>query len=472
MSVPAARGADEISVARDRHRALQEQIEAQKALLAELRADEEEIRAALTETKEELGAINADQGAVRAEVRSATASLDRVEGRYRTLVDQISQLDWTLGILEEELRQGAEDLAARRRLLGQRLAEAYRTQQTTLLEEVLDAGSFADVFASEDAHLRFGDQDAELAAQIEQDQVSLEALRRLTIATRYRADQLRQEAQARAGEIRTERARLREAQAQLQTLEDETKRLQAAERAQFERIASSREEAAQYLRDQQAAKADLRAQIADLVAAAQRRAEEEERQRDEAARRAAQEQARRAEVRRQAEERRQREQDSRAGRPDAAPRPTPRPAPKPPPRPNGPLAWPTRGYVTQEYGCTGFAWNPPRGNCPNFHDGIDIANGAGSLIRSAANGVVAFVGYNPYDRSNDRSWVVTIAHARGIVTWYMHLQPRYAPRVRAGASVRRGQVIGYMGMTGRATGVHLHWEVLQNGNTVNPRKLV
>lgn len=125
--------------------------------------------------------------------------------------------------------------------------------------------------------------------------------------------------------------------------------------------------------------------------------------------------------------------------------------------------------MTQEYGCTGFYLEPPRGDCPHFHDGIDIASGSGTLIRAAAGGVVAFVGYNPYDSGRDRAWVVSIGHSGSLVTWYSHLLPRYAPGVRAGSRVRQGQIIGYMGNTGNSTGSHLHWEVLRGGIAVNPR---
>jgi len=133
------------------------------------------------------------------------------------------------------------------------------------------------------------------------------------------------------------------------------------------------------------------------------------------------------------------------------------------------MTWPTVGYVTQEFGCTTFPWYSPRGDCRYFHDGIDIANADGTLIRAAAAGVVAFVGYNPYEAGDDPAWIVIIGHANGLTSRYVHLQPRQAPGVRAGSRVSRGQVIGYMGNTGRSTGTHLHWEVQRNGVPVNPR---
>jgi len=82
---------------------------------------------------------------------------------------------------------------------------------------------------------------------------------------------------------------------------------------------------------------------------------------------------------------------------------------------------------------------------------------------------VAFSGWNSYDPS-DPVFEVVIGHAGGFTSEYHHLMPRYV--VRAGQAVSKGQLIGYMGETGHATGVHLHWEVDLNGNPVNPRAYI
>ena len=134
---------------------------------------------------------------------------------------------------------------------------------------------------------------------------------------------------------------------------------------------------------------------------------------------------------------------------------------------NGVLDWPTTGMISQEYGCTGYWTNPPRGDCPHFHDGIDIAGNPGTPIRAAAAGVVAFVGWNPWE--SVPAFIVVIAHGGGLSTLYAHLQGDYV--VSQGQSVQRGQLIGYMGSTGFALGTHLHFEVWQGGdwNPVNPR---
>ena len=127
------------------------------------------------------------------------------------------------------------------------------------------------------------------------------------------------------------------------------------------------------------------------------------------------------------------------------------------------------GRITQEYGCTGFSWEPPKGNCAHFHSGIDIAAPMYTPIRAAGPGVVVFAGPNPYDRK-PKAWIVIIAHSSNLVTWYAHVDNNKHPiKVRAGQGVVAGQVIAYNGMTGRTTGPHLHWMVEFNGNFVNPR---
>jgi murein DD-endopeptidase MepM/ murein hydrolase activator NlpD len=129
------------------------------------------------------------------------------------------------------------------------------------------------------------------------------------------------------------------------------------------------------------------------------------------------------------------------------------------------FAWPAHGRVTQPYGCTGFPLEPPRGSCAHFHDGIDIAAYQGAPIRAAATGVVAYVGWNPWDRGR-RAFMVVIGHAGGFETLYGHLLPLRP--VPAGRLVRKGEIIGYMGSTGHSTGPHVHWEVSRGFVTMDP----
>jgi murein DD-endopeptidase MepM/ murein hydrolase activator NlpD len=391
-------------------------VEEQMGTLAELRQAEAMLQSALAVTASQLDEINADLTLVRSEVVAATTALQAVEARYTTLVAELEHLDWTVGVLEEELDQAEEDLEQRKRLLGQRLAEAYQVQQTSLLEQVIGARSFTDVLANVGAHLRFGNQDAELAAQIQRDERSLEALRRTTAAVRYRTDQVRLEVREQALAIGEQRTRLEAAQEALEALEAETKRIQEEQLSQFREVRESREEA-EHLLLLRAATVRLRGQIRAIIDL----------------------QVREGVI---------------------------------PERYGRPLIWPLGGRISQEFGCTGFPWEPPLGRCAHFHRGIDIVAPNGTPIKSAGEGVVIFVGYNPYDPPGDRAWIVLVAHAANLITWYGHLQPRIPPGIVEGAKVEEGDVIGWEGSTGRSTGPHLHWMVQLGNKFVNPRLFI
>ncbi len=100
-----------------------------------------------------------------------------------------------------------------------------------------------------------------------------------------------------------------------------------------------------------------------------------------------------------------------------------------------------------------------------MHTGIDWANRIGTPILAAGNGTVLKAGWSSgYGKHTE------IQHANGYVTTYSH-QSNFAAGIVPGAKVRQGQVIGYLGSTGLSTGPHLHYEVLVNGNFVNPMKI-
>ncbi len=100
-----------------------------------------------------------------------------------------------------------------------------------------------------------------------------------------------------------------------------------------------------------------------------------------------------------------------------------------------------------------------------MHRGTDFAASIGTPILAAGDGTIARAG--PYSTYGN---YIRIRHGNGYETAYAHLS-RFARGVRAGVAVRQGQVIGYVGNTGRSTGPHLHYEVLRRGQQVNPMNL-
>ena len=100
-----------------------------------------------------------------------------------------------------------------------------------------------------------------------------------------------------------------------------------------------------------------------------------------------------------------------------------------------------------------------------MHRGTDFAAPTGTPILAAGDGVVERAG--PFSSFGN---YVRLRHANGYETAYAHMS-RFARGVRSGARVRQGQVIGYVGTTGRSTGPHLHYEVMRRGQQVNPMSL-
>jgi murein DD-endopeptidase MepM/ murein hydrolase activator NlpD len=125
-----------------------------------------------------------------------------------------------------------------------------------------------------------------------------------------------------------------------------------------------------------------------------------------------------------------------------------------------PSIWPVVGYLSSMFGTR----KDPFTGAPDFHPGLDISAPAGAPIRATADGTIESAGY-----AGNYGNAVTVRHGFGISTRYGHMS-RIA--VRQGQEIRRGDVIGYVGATGRATSAHLHYEILLNGQTINPLRLL
>ena len=125
-----------------------------------------------------------------------------------------------------------------------------------------------------------------------------------------------------------------------------------------------------------------------------------------------------------------------------------------------PSMWPLAGWITSSYGNR----TRPVQRRPDFHPGLDISANHGQEIYSPPT---ASSRAPPCNGSYGN--LITIDHGFGITTRYGHLS-RFA--VAAGQAVRRGQVIGFVGSTGRSTSPHLHYEVLVNGQLTNPLRLL
>ncbi len=100
-----------------------------------------------------------------------------------------------------------------------------------------------------------------------------------------------------------------------------------------------------------------------------------------------------------------------------------------------------------------------------MHKGVDFAASSGTPIYAAGNGVIEKAG-----RNGGYGNYIRIRHNNGLKTAYAHMR-KFAKGMKAGKHVRQGDVIGYVGTTGRSTGPHLHFEVLKNGKQINPKSV-
>jgi len=125
-----------------------------------------------------------------------------------------------------------------------------------------------------------------------------------------------------------------------------------------------------------------------------------------------------------------------------------------------PAISPVNGWVTSGYGPRISPFTGKR----SMHLGIDVASPIGTPIYAPANGVVIFTGA----KAGFGNFIM-IAHGYGIVSRYGHNAQNL---VQPGQRIKRGDQIGTVGMTGRSTGPHLHYEILVNGRSVDPRKFI
>jgi murein DD-endopeptidase MepM/ murein hydrolase activator NlpD len=125
-----------------------------------------------------------------------------------------------------------------------------------------------------------------------------------------------------------------------------------------------------------------------------------------------------------------------------------------------PSIWPIMGWVTSGFG---FRTNPFTG-LNQMHEGLDISNRPGTLVFAPADGIVS-------DAGNDLAFgkILVISHGFGITSRYGHLNKLL---VNVGQRVKRGDKIAEVGMTGKTTGPHLHYEVRLNGIPINPMRYI
>lgn len=403
---------DELSDAKAKQAALKKKVAEQKAQIAAINDLQAGLAAEISSTKTELRKIGADLTAVKRKITKMQTRINKVKAAYEDLVEQLKTMDAELKRLTALQAEKRLELAERRRQLADRVRSAYDTDRTSPLETFLSGGSFTDLLAEMSYYIDVGEQDRALAAQIAKAKETLAAIQQTVADTRVRTNVLRQQTAAQKRDLDKAMRALQETKRELRRLEQQVARTLAQQKARYSSLIRNKKNAAAIIRKAAADQAALAKKINALVAA-----------------------------------------QVRSGRI--------------PSRFNGTMRWPMDNFtVSGDFGCSSFEYYAPGNGCDHFHNGIDLVGPSGAKVRAAASGVVVKCDWNWAD-GPDPAWIVIIAHAGNLKTWYAHMVPGCP--FKAGQSVSKGQIIGTQGATGHATGAHLHWMVERNDTFVNPR---
>jgi len=423
LGVPAVNqrpaSADELSDAKAKQTALAKQIKDQKAQVAQINAMQSDLNSQIAATKRDLEGINADLAAVRKSIDQMVVRIEAVKKQYFALVAHVKLLDnQLLNVIEVEKMKRSE-LGTKKAELSARIREAYDADRTSLLETFLSGGSFTDVISEVSYINDFAEQDKVLAEQIVDAQEALATIHATVVSTRRQTETLRAETLKQKQQLDAQLVELKAAQERLKQLEKETARQLAIQRDAMAELIRNKKDLAHAIATTQKAQRTLAAKIDTLV-----------------------------------------KQQVKLG--------------NIPSKFNGTLIWPMSGMISGEYGCSSYPGYGPGNGCAHFHNGIDIVSpkGCGAPIVAAGTGRVGYIGWN-YADGADPAWIVIIVHSKDVQTWYAHMKAYTFPGgIQAGSLVKAGQLIGYEGATGHATGCHLHWMVEYNGAFRNPRLFV
>lgn len=404
--------ADELSDAKAKQAALKKEVAEQKAQIAAINDLQQGLAAEIADTRTQLKKVGADLEAVRKKITRMEARIAAVKKEYARLVEELKAMDAELARVVAQEEEKRLELAARRAQLAERVRSAYDTDRTSPLETFLSGGSFTDLLAEMSYYIDVGEQDKAMADGIAKAKETLAAIHATVAETRARTNTLRQETAAQKRDLDKALRALNETKKELKKLERQVAQTLAQQRSRYAQLVRNKKNAARIIAQAAADQKKLQKQINAMIA----------------------------------------RQVARGNIPSKF---------------NGTMRWPMDSFsVSGEYGCSTFEWYAPGNGCRYYHNGIDLVAPYGAPIKAAAAGEVVFVGWNWADGS-DPAWIVIVAHAGNLKTWYAHMQPKRP--VSVGQSVKKGQIIGYEGSTGRSTGPHLHWGVESNGDFVNPR---
>ncbi|MDE2573003.1 MAG: peptidoglycan DD-metalloendopeptidase family protein [bacterium] len=360
--------------------------------------------------------------AVQQQLHRKKGELQQAQVKVRDLQSQLSDtrhaIDATrahLRVLEGQTRSVEARLAWNKRQLDAAVSslDLHRRALEGRLVSIYEKGDlgYLDVLLGATSFADFVERWEDLRLIVHANQVTVRQRR----AAEERVTALRHDLESNAAQLADARQRQEQTQRQLNALADERTQLVAAAQSQRNRVAGQ-------VADLEGLSAQEEAALEKLIV---------ERQREEA-------------------ERLERERRARAIAGGEAPAGAPIA-----------LSWPLSGPITSPFGLRA---NPFGGGRMDFHPGIDIGAPTGATIAAAAPGRVIYAGwYGGYGKA------IIVDHGDNVATLYGHCSQIF---VNVGQDVQRGQAIGAVGMTGMATGPHLHFEVRVNGKPTDPTALL
>lgn len=395
--------------------------------LSEAEREKAKLEAELKEAQELIDALKDSKEGMESKVRQLDARLTEIESRILTLEEKLEQTNVQIEDTEEQLLKAKQEESIQYERMKYRIKYMYENGRgMSLMEVMLSSESIAEFISQAEYVRQIANYDREMLKKYQKIQQTI-ADAKSTLEFDYnQMDELKSQVQM---ERETVQKLLVAKEEELSGIKGDISNAQAEADAMSAEIQAQNEIIAQ-IREMEAQK--------------------------EAERKAAEEKARQEEeLRRQQQQANSTEQPmegtEEAGNP-------PEPLPPEETYNGGAFVWPCPGStrVTSDYGNR---LSPTAGASSN-HRGIDIGADYGSSIVAAADGSVAFAGYN-----SGMGNYVMISHGSGLYTVYGHCS---ALLVSAGDAVTAGQTIAQVGSTGISTGNHLHFGVSKDGAYVSP----
>ncbi len=368
-----------------------------------------------SETQEKIDALQEDIDAQKA--REAL-----LQQKKENAQEQVTLYAQKLAVLKEDIAQNEQDIADKEveiadntELFGERVRAMYMSSQTSTLELLFQSTSFSEFLSRLETLRRISEYDNQLIDTLKQEKEDLKVMQAELTEQKTQAELTQQNYETKVQTLSFSISELQASQAEL-----------AAQQATYEEDIEATEAAA----------AAFEQEIADLIA---KHEEEERKQKEEEERK-----------RKEEEERKSQEE----GNTDSNNADTTTPSTT---TSEHNFIWPLpcSNRITSYFG-----WRTVYG-AQNYHGGLDIAGPNGSSILAAKSGTVLAAG----DSGTTYGIYVIISHADGYSTLYAHCS---SVLVSAGQTVSQGDHIANVGLTGRTSGYHLHFEVRVNGTRVDP----